>query len=335
MTWGKMDDKFHRNRKVRSLRQKPGGREALGVWVFWWSWCLDDPDLTGHVPALELSAADTASAQLLVEVGLWDTVADGYAFHDFHAYNPTRDQVAHKREYDRQRAAAERQAKPESRSRVVNDSETTKRNSRFPRALPVPSRPVPSDQERERDALVDRISDELLSESAPPLATAPANELAERRDRNAGPPSGIVERRSDFDAQAQRVAFTKAYEAKIRTPPSMGGKHVAGFNAAVVRTAELQQRDPRELFGEVLSRWLARPHSEAERRAPYACFCQAWGELTGKGSTALLGASWAGVRGPLPPASAEEFTTRAKTDEEFEDQMREFFGASWDAKVAK
>lgn len=38
MPWGRMDDKFHRNEKVRRLRKIRGGREALGVWVFWWSW---------------------------------------------------------------------------------------------------------------------------------------------------------------------------------------------------------------------------------------------------------------------------------------------------------
>ncbi len=138
MTWGKMDDKFHRNRKVRALRQLEGGRAALGTWVCWWSWCLDDPELTGVVPADELSAVDEASAQLLVDVGLWDRVEGGYAFHDFHAYNPTRAQIDAKREADRERVASKRKA---SRSDVARDSVAT--NTRVAPPGRVPSRPDP------------------------------------------------------------------------------------------------------------------------------------------------------------------------------------------------
>lgn len=86
MTWGKMDDKFHRNRKVRELRRLKGGREALGDWAHWWSWCLDDPELTGVVPEFELDASERKSAALLVQVGLWDVVDGGYRFHDFRPY---------------------------------------------------------------------------------------------------------------------------------------------------------------------------------------------------------------------------------------------------------
>lgn len=84
-----------------------------------------------------------------------------------------------------------------------------------------------------------------------------------------------------FTAQAQLGAFVGAYETRMRTTPSLGGKQVGDFHATVVRTAKLQQRDPRELFVEALAKWLEREHTDAERRAPYACFCQAWGDLTG------------------------------------------------------
>lgn len=139
MTWGKMDDKFHRNRKVRQLRQMDGGREALGVWVFWWSWCLDDPELSGVVPTSELSAVDERSVQLLVDVGLWETIEGGYAFHDFHAYNPTRAQVDAKRTADRERVASKRSA---SRANVARDNAAT--NPRVASPGRVPARPDPN-----------------------------------------------------------------------------------------------------------------------------------------------------------------------------------------------
>jgi hypothetical protein len=86
MPWGKMDDKFHRNRKVIPLGQTAVGLQALGVWTFWWSWCLDDPELTGFVPLEELRDDERKSAALLVQVGLWDAVDGGFRFHDWRAY---------------------------------------------------------------------------------------------------------------------------------------------------------------------------------------------------------------------------------------------------------
>lgn len=160
MPWGKMDDKFHRNPKVRKLRRAKGGMAALGVWSFWWSWCLDDPELSGLVPSDEIETAeDKRAAALLVDVGLWDVVEGGYVFHDFHQYNPTKDQRESKKAYDRdfsakQRAAAQEQERDSSTSseKVVNDSSTIRDRvggescpARVspPDPVPVPSRPGP------------------------------------------------------------------------------------------------------------------------------------------------------------------------------------------------
>lgn len=123
MPWGRMDDKFHRNRKVRDLRRLKGGHEALGRWVYWWSWCLDDPGLTGLVPCGELTAADLRSAELLVSVGLWDRVGDDFQFHDFATYNPSREQLEKKKDADRARIAAARAAeKDKGRKNVASDN---------------------------------------------------------------------------------------------------------------------------------------------------------------------------------------------------------------------
>lgn len=111
MSWGKLDDKFWRHPKVKKLRaQGAQGREALGVWLFWWSWCLDEQPRSGLVPESELPAADSKLAQLLVDVGLWDATPAGYNFHDFWVYNPAADTKADtKKEADRKRIAAKRE----------------------------------------------------------------------------------------------------------------------------------------------------------------------------------------------------------------------------------
>ncbi len=125
MTWGRMDDKFHRSRKVRELRKTRAGKEALGAWAFWWSWCLDDKELTGVVPAGELSTDDRKSAVILVKVGLWDEVEDGFYFHDFHQYNPTKKQREAKLEADAQRIAGKRASESEVARDVASDSFAT------------------------------------------------------------------------------------------------------------------------------------------------------------------------------------------------------------------
>jgi len=170
MPWGLMDDKFHRNRKVRALRREGArGREALGVWVYWWSWCLDDPDQTGIVPREEMSAGDLKVAALLEEKELWKPVADGWRIHDFHDYlngnRHLRDEKRDaKREADRVRVANSRAASRADVAEVARDigdilaTVATEARDMSPgvaelvaplsqpraRALPVPSLPLPS-----------------------------------------------------------------------------------------------------------------------------------------------------------------------------------------------
>lgn len=200
MTWGKMDDKFHRNPKVRALRQTRGGRVALGTWVFWWSWCLDDPEFSGVVPASELSNADEKCAELLVQVGLWDRIDVGYRFHDFHNYNPTRSRLEAKRAADRERVSAKRNEKratvacdiPASRERVESESDAT--ILRVASRARLPSRPDPdppnppggagatrfAEQSPEPATTVDLVAAAIRSEaSARHMAPAP---LVPRRD---------------------------------------------------------------------------------------------------------------------------------------------------------
>lgn len=103
----------------------------------------------------------------------------------------------------------------------------------------------------------------------------------ERNGSDACPPKLGSVPAQEFTVERQAVVFQREFERTQLTVPSMGGKHVGGFHAAVVRTASLQRKDPEQLFRETLAKWLAKPLDEVASRSPYACFCQAWGELTG------------------------------------------------------
>jgi hypothetical protein len=205
MPWGKMDDKFHRHQKVRALRRDKAGREALGVWVFWWSWCLDDSELTGFVPRDELSASDLKAAEVLVRVELWDKVEGGFQFHNFEKWNPKREQVEAKREADRRRIAGKRGGSREnvardiardidaSRTRhdgdVASDTDASRENvarESHPRASPSPS---PSHPSPTQPLVVDssfsvRVMEAVVSETRGTVWSVPTQRMHLRQRAN-------------------------------------------------------------------------------------------------------------------------------------------------------
>lgn len=95
MTWFKVDDSFHSHPKV--MAASPA---ALGLWVVAGSW--SGMNLTeGHIPAHVLPRLMPKAERLareLVAVGLWDRVEDGFVFHDWTVYNPTRAEAMAARE---------------------------------------------------------------------------------------------------------------------------------------------------------------------------------------------------------------------------------------------
>jgi hypothetical protein len=93
-----------------------------------------------------------------------------------------------------------------------------------------------------------------------------------------------VDRVPEFGARQMATVFVREYEAVQRSTPSMGGKHVDGLHAMVCRTAELQGVSPESLFLDTVRAWLSNPLSDRDRQSPYACFCQAWGSLTARGT---------------------------------------------------
>lgn len=82
-----------------------------------------------------------------------------------------------------------------------------------------------------------------------------------------------------FSARRMQAVFVAEYEAVLRDSPSLGGKNLGDFHARVMRSAELQGKNPETMFLDAVRAWLAKPRTEVELRAPYACFAQAWGGL--------------------------------------------------------
>lgn len=144
MPWGRMDDKWHRDRSVAQLRRSgPKGLEALGLWGFFCSWCLNDPALDGLVPRAELTKHEQSVALRLVDAGLWRASADGFQVVGWEEIAPPREQLERKREADRTRIAEKRADERQASLKLVaRDSRTP--NARDPDPVPIPTQPDPT-----------------------------------------------------------------------------------------------------------------------------------------------------------------------------------------------
>lgn len=117
MTWFKVDDRLWGHPKWLGLRAGP-----RALWVTAGSWCaanLTDGIVPRNVlPSLKSTIRD---AEALVEAGLWWPLDDGWIFHDWHEYQPSRESVE-----DRQAAQRERQRRwREARNRTPVEDDTS------------------------------------------------------------------------------------------------------------------------------------------------------------------------------------------------------------------
>lgn len=120
MPWFRVNDGLRQSRKVMAIPRDRRTR-VIGLWTLAGSW--SSAELTdGHVPAfmVEELAGAMEDAETLAQVGLWDRVADGYVFHDWQEYNPTRKQV----ESDRAAAASRMRSLRRGRSGDVRANTT-------------------------------------------------------------------------------------------------------------------------------------------------------------------------------------------------------------------
>lgn len=117
-----MDDKFYSHRKVRRL-----SKGAVALWVMAGAYCADH--LTDGViqPSdVDWLGGTQDEADELVDAGMWDEHPDGYEFHDWAAYQPSRSKVEENRAKERERIANWRAAKKQNGDTSL---------------IPVPSRP--------------------------------------------------------------------------------------------------------------------------------------------------------------------------------------------------
>ena len=88
MVWFKVDDGFWSHPKVLPL-----SADAVALWVRAGAYCAHQ--LTNGLvsPQALRMLADRDAAVELANAGLWDVVPEGFMFHDWAKYQPTREQV--------------------------------------------------------------------------------------------------------------------------------------------------------------------------------------------------------------------------------------------------
>lgn len=99
MPWFKVDDSFYAHPKRVGLPMS-----AVGLWLV--AGCWSAQQLTdGYVPkaVLPTLGGNRKDAAALVLAGLWEPKDDGWEFHDWGHYQPTRIQTMADREAARQR----------------------------------------------------------------------------------------------------------------------------------------------------------------------------------------------------------------------------------------
>jgi len=121
MTWGRIDDKLHSSPKWRSAT-----KGARSLWTTALSWSMDQ--LTdGAIPRYMLPVLDgtKAEAASLVACGLWRATDEGWQFHDWEDYQPSRAQVLAERDAAKERQKRARDKSRESRRESRRDGPVT------------------------------------------------------------------------------------------------------------------------------------------------------------------------------------------------------------------
>lgn len=138
MTWVRLDEAFAQHPKV--VRVGPLGM-ALHVAAL----CYCNTYLTdGHLPTaaartlidLEDFGGSKAVIKELVNNGLWDEVADGYQLHDYHEYQPTKQQVIDLR--SKKQAAGEAGGKASGEAKRKAKQKASAQAKSKPGSVPVP-----------------------------------------------------------------------------------------------------------------------------------------------------------------------------------------------------
>lgn len=144
--WFKVDDKFWCHPKVIGLSS-----DALALWLK--AGCWSAQQLTdGFIPANAIaSLGSVEAAHELVSAGLWEEIGDdGFGFHDWEKFQPTREQAeSHRAQVAQKRSEAGRKgAKARwgdgKNSKTMANGNGKCHDTEWQTDGPVPSRPVPT-----------------------------------------------------------------------------------------------------------------------------------------------------------------------------------------------
>lgn len=144
MAWFKIDDNLYDHPKFLALSDK-----ALAVWVRAGSYCAKHLTDGAIPPAMVPRVGGTkAVVRELVDAGLWEEDGDGYRFHDWLVYQPSREKVMAER-----KAAADRMRRRRARQRGdddggsddgADDGSGEHPDETFAATSPSPTRPDPT-----------------------------------------------------------------------------------------------------------------------------------------------------------------------------------------------
>lgn len=147
MTWFKVDDSLPDHPKTVALEESKHFGPAMGLWAVAGSWCAKH--LTdGAVPKRlirKLGFRD-AHAAALVAVGFWDTITDGYQFHNWLKWQPSKLSVTAKREATAARVQRHRNSSGAGGSNGTGSAPCNAVTNAVSNAPidPGPTRPVPT-----------------------------------------------------------------------------------------------------------------------------------------------------------------------------------------------
>ncbi len=142
MTWFKVDDGFHAHPKLIALEAGPCCYEAVSLWVLAGSWSAGQ--LTnGEIPAAlpRKFGFKTRAEKELVRVGLWTKTDDGFRFHDWDKYQPTKDEIETRRAATKDRVKRHRSARGNGVTDSAGNASQAGPSNGVSSASPVPSRP--------------------------------------------------------------------------------------------------------------------------------------------------------------------------------------------------
>lgn len=193
MVWFKIDDGFWSHPKVLELSDA-----AVALWTRAGSYCaghLTDGEVKKST--LRVLAADHDAAVELVLAGLWDETANGWHFHDWAEYQPTREEVMKER-------AAATERKRVSRERSRQRSQGVSRRDDYGTDGVIPPSPSRPDPTRPEDYSKTSKSQSSSNRARVSTDAIPVSDMTKRLAAQ----KGITSLRTVVDAVGREVGIT-------------------------------------------------------------------------------------------------------------------------------